>query len=107
MKVCCSSSENLQVLVNTAGIPIFYPSIRPCPSWLGGVARGCRWRPKTAASGTLSRMHSHGIEGLLQVGDDVFDVFGADGQPDEVGRDAGGLLLFGGQLLVRRAVAGG
>ena len=46
----------------------------------------------------------HRVEGLLQVVDDVGDIFGPDRQADEVGSHAGALLLVERQLLVRGAV---
>lgn len=50
----------------------------------------------------LGRRRSRGLEGLLEIGDDVVDVLRADGDPDEVvGHARAGLLLVR-KLLVRR-----
>ena len=43
-----------------------------------------------------------GGEGLVDIPEDVFEVFDADGETDHVGLDAGSGLLFGGKLLMRR-----
>ena len=50
----------------------------------------------TTTSDTLQR--------LLQIFNDVLNGFGADGEADEIGGDAGGGLFFGGELLVSGAV---
>ena len=42
------------------------------------------------------------VERLREVGEDVVGMFDADGEPHVAGRDAGGELLLGRQLLMRR-----
>ena len=49
----------------------------------------------------LGRLQPGGHKGLLEIIDDVFDVFQAETHPDEVRGDAAFDLLFVGQLLVR------
>lgn len=50
--------------------------------------------------GALGGRRRGGLEGLLEIGDDVVDVFRADGNTDQVLADAGSLLLLVAELLV-------
>ena len=41
------------------------------------------------------------LDGLIEIGEDIANVLDADGEADQLGRDAGAGLLLDGELLVR------